>query len=191
MNDRLDPGQRQALLVLARDAITAKLEGRPPPNPGIESGLLSEPRAVFVTLTLDGMLRGCIGHVEPVEPVWSSVRSNAVAAAFRDPRVSPLTLDELDRINIEISVMSPLERLRDPSSIVVGVHGLMIERGAARGLLLPQVPMEWQWSREEFFINVCRKAGLPDYAWKHGAKLYSFRAEVFGEGTVPGGPHER
>jgi AmmeMemoRadiSam system protein A len=182
LDARLEPGQRRALLALARNAIAARLEDRPPPRPDTASGLLKEPRAVFVTLTIDGMLRGCIGHVEPVEPLWLSVRSNAVAAAFRDPRFSPLALDEFDRVRIEISVMSPLERLRDPSSLIVGLHGVMIERGPARGLLLPQVARDLRWDRQTFLEHTCRKAGLDLGCWQDPQSIiHTFTVECFAE----------
>jgi AmmeMemoRadiSam system protein A len=178
----LDPGQRRVLLGLARDAIAARLENLPPPQPITEEGTLGEPRGAFVTLTIDGMLRGCIGHVEPVEPLWRSVRSNAVAAAFRDPRFNPVAPDELDRIRIEISVMSPLTRLDDPSSITVGVHGLMIERGPARGLLLPQVAHDHHWDRQTFLEHTCRKAGLDLGCWKDpNSIIHTFTVDSFAE----------
>lgn len=178
----LDPGQRRALLGLARDAIAARLENRPPPRPTTDRGTLGEPRGAFVTLTINGILRGCIGHVEPVEPLWRSVRSNAVAAAFRDPRFNPVAPDEFDRIRIEISVLSPLARLHDPQSITVGVHGLMIERGSARGLLLPQVAHDHQWNRQTFVEHTCRKAGLDPGCWQDpDAIMHTFTVESFAE----------
>jgi AmmeMemoRadiSam system protein A len=178
----LEPEQRRALLNLARDAIGARLGNLPPPQPTTTDDALGEPRGAFVTLTIDGMLRGCIGHVEPVEPLWMSVRSNAVAAAFRDPRFDPLAPDELDRVRIEISVMSPLVRLRDPSTFTVGVHGLMIERGPARGLLLPQVARDHRWDRQTFLEHTCRKAGLDLECWKDPTSvLHTFTVESFAE----------
>ena len=182
MEASLDAGQRRALLTLARAAIAARLDNRPPPRLEIASGVLDEPRAVFVTLTLDGALRGCIGHVEPIEPLWQSVCSNAVAAAFRDPRFPPLAHDELDRARIEISVMSPLERLRDPSSVIVGTHGLIVERGHARGLLLPQVAHDLRWDRQTFLEHTCRKAGLDPSCWRDPQTvIFTFTVEYFEE----------
>jgi AmmeMemoRadiSam system protein A len=173
----LDPGQRKALLRLARDAIGARLEDRPQPRPTTDEGTLGEPRGAFVTLTINGILRGCIGHVEPVEPLWRSVRSNAVAAAFRE-----VVAVSLKKIRIEISVLSPLARLHDPQSIIVGVHGLMIERGPARGLLLPQVAHDHRWDRQTFVEHTCRKAGLDPGCWQDpDAIMHTFTVESFAE----------
>lgn len=178
----MDANQRRALLALARDAIAARLEDRPAPHLHAATGELAEPRGAFVTLTIGGTLRGCIGHVEPVEPLWICVRSNAVSAAFRDPRFSPLGADELDLVNIEISVMSPLERLRDPASITIGLHGLMIERGPTRGLLLPQVARDHAWDRQTFLEYTCRKAGLGTDCWQDPASIiHTFTVESFAE----------
>ncbi len=182
MTVSVEPAQRRVLLALARDAIAARLEDRLPPRPSARSGVLTEPRGAFVTLTIGGTLRGCIGHVEAVEPLWMSVRSNAVAAAFRDPRFSPLGRDELDKVRIEISVMSPLQRLHDPSQVTIGLHGLMIEKGPARGLLLPQVAHEHRWDRRTFLEYTCRKAGLDPDCWQDpDSIIHTFTVESFAE----------
>ena len=172
---------RRFLLELARATIDARLSKRPLPSPTPDSALLLETRGAFVTLKIEGRLRGCIGHVIGVAPLWRAVRDNAVAAAFEDPRFPPLTPDELQRVRIEISVLTPLFR-SSAEEVVVGRHGILIERGAARGLLLPQVAVEYGWDWETFLDHTCRKAGLQPGCWRHpDTTISTFSAEVFGE----------
>jgi AmmeMemoRadiSam system protein A len=134
-----------------------------------------------VTLKIDGQLRGCIGHVIGLVPLWRAVRENAVAAAFDDPRFPPLTADELEKARIEISALTPL-KITQAQSVTVGTHGVLIERGAARGLLLPQVAVEYGWDRRTFLEHTCRKAGLDPDAWRDPkTSISTFSAEVFGE----------
>lgn len=172
------PDQQRALLRLAREAIVAALDSRRPPAPAVDEAFLA-PLGAFVTLTRHGDLRGCIGFPEPVYPLHEAVARGGVAAALHDPRFMPVTPAELPEIAIEISVLSPLAPIA-PEDVVVGTHGLVIERDRARGLLLPQVPVEWGWDRATFLEQLCRKAGLPAGAWR-GAALYGFTAEVFSE----------
>ncbi len=172
---------RRFLLELARATIDARLSKRPLPSPTPDSALLLETRGAFVTLKIEGRLRGCIGHVIGVAPLWRAVRDNAVAAAFEDPRFPPLTPDELQQVGIEISVLTPLVRA-SAKEVVVGRHGILVERGAARGLLLPQVADEYGWDRETFLDHTCRKAGLEPGCWRQPDTTISiFSAEVFGE----------
>ncbi len=178
----LSPEERNWLLDLARSTIAARLRNREladdPPAPGP----LTEIRGAFVTLTIGGALRGCIGHVIGAEPLWLSVRSNAVSAAFRDPRFPPLSDSELPAAEIEISALTPLRPVSGPDEIVIGRDGLFIERGSHRGLLLPQVAERYGWSPEEFLDQTCRKAGMPSGCWRmDDAKIEAFSAEVFGE----------
>lgn len=149
------------------------------------TGALAEPRGAFVTLHLQGELRGCIGYVEATDALMEVVARAAVKAATQDPRFAPVTADEAEGVEIEISVMTPVTPVTDPAAIRVGVHGLIIELGAQRGLLLPQVPVEYGWTREEFLSHTARKAGLPASAWRDPrAKLFWFEAEVFDEHGV-------
>jgi AmmeMemoRadiSam system protein A len=143
----------------------------------------------FVTWKRGGRLRGCIGSVEPVRPLWADVEANAVHALLRDPRFPPGTPDELPHLGLEISVLSPFVPVSDPlHAVTIGVHGLLVERGHSRGLLLPQVPVEWGWDVPTFLGHACRKAGLPEDAWRDGRTLIStFTADVFGESDVPAG----
>jgi len=181
-NAMLDPDERHWLLGLARSTIKAQLQNESLPGDPPLPGPLSEIRGAFVTLTIEGALRGCIGHVIGTEPLWLSVRSNAINAAFCDPRFSPLTEEELASIKIEISALSPLWPVSRPGEIVIGRDGLVIERGIHRGLLLPQVAERYGWSPEEFLDQTCRKAGMKPGCWRSkDAEISAFSAEVFGE----------
>jgi AmmeMemoRadiSam system protein A len=173
------PAERLLLLELAHRAIDSALAGRyvessaPTPH-------LAEKRGAFTTLHQDGKLRGCIGYVIPEHSLYRTVAETAHAAAFNDPRFPPVTSDEAPHLRIEISVLSPMTPIQ-PEQVVVGKHGLLVSKGVHRGLLLPQVPMEWGWDRETFLAQVCRKAGLPAEAWTQDIELKAFTAEVFGE----------
>ena len=149
------------------------------------SPTLCEQRAAFVTLRVreTSELRGCIGEVIAREPLWECVRNMAVAAATDDPRFPPVALGELPGLHIEISALTPMTPIK-PEQVVVGRHGLMIVKGFNRGLLLPQVPVEQGWDREEFLRGLCHKAWLPSNAWKDkDAQLSGFEAEVWSEDT--------
>jgi len=175
----LSPGERRLLLGIAHQAIAAALEGRPfevtPPNPH-----LMEKRGAFTTLHLAGALRGCIGYVLSTQPLYRTVAETARSAAFDDPRFQPVSPEEAPELKIEISVLSPVLSI-DPEDLVVGKHGLVVIQGSRRGLLLPQVPVEWGWDREMFLTQTSLKAGLAPDAWRQGAELQAFTAEVFGE----------
>jgi len=171
--------ERHLLLQLAHDAVAAALEKRTldltPP-----SEHLAEHRGAFTTLHEQGELRGCVGYVIPMYALYRTIAETAVAAAFNDSRFLPVRAEELPRLRVEISVLSPMEPI-DPEEVEVGQHGLIITYGNRRGLLLPQVPLEHHWDREMFLRQTCLKAGLPVDAWEHGAKVEAFTAEVFGE----------
>jgi AmmeMemoRadiSam system protein B/AmmeMemoRadiSam system protein A len=178
----LSTEQQQELLSLARNAIADRINGsaaaaEPPVDP-----VLERKSGAFVTLKLDGELRGCIGHMKADQPLNEIVREMALAAAFSDPRFPPLTLEELDKSRLEISVLSPLHHITDIGKIRVGTDGLMLYQGGAQGVLLPQVPVEEGWDRDQYLQNLCGKAGLMPGCWKANAVLYTFTAEVFGEG---------
>jgi AmmeMemoRadiSam system protein B/AmmeMemoRadiSam system protein A len=177
----LSPEAKRKLLQLARQAIRLFLEKKEVWDPLIADPELQRPGAAFVTLTQGGELRGCIGTTEPNRPLYRTVVDCAIAAAVSDPRFPPLSLSELEGVRIEISVLGPLRRVRDASEIQVGRDGLMICQGERRGLLLPQVASRYGWDRISFLEQSCRKAGLPADAWRQGARIYRFVAEVFGE----------
>src|SRR5262245_34366903 len=173
---------RILLLRLAREAIAAHLYGRPAPTPAM-AGVLARHGGGFVTLLADdGSLRGCIGHVGDDEPLGQVVSRCAVAAASDYPRFSTVSHSELSTLQIEVSRLGELEAGSGPAEIEIGRHGLVVERGRLRGVLLPQVATEWRWDVETFLAHACRKAGLRDDAWKNDATLWRFEAEVFGEG---------
>ena len=172
--------QHEELLDLARKTITSfvvygQWENYSPSNPE----MLQEAGA-FVTLRIDGALRGCTGHMKADKPIWRVIQEMAVSAASTDPRFPPLNERELEQLTIGISILSPLIPVTRIEDIQIGVHGLLITHGGRRGVLLPQVPEERGWDRETFLTNLCYKAGLPGDAWKMGAQLFSFTAEVFG-----------
>ena len=173
------PEERELLLRLAHRSIELALEGRSVDLTS-PTAHLAEPRGAFTTLHLEGELRGCIGFVLPIQSLYAAVAESARAAALDDPRFPPVTPAEAPHLKIGISVLSPLQPIR-PEEVVVGRHGLVATQGNRRGLLLPQVPIEWKWDRETFLAQTCLKAGLPADAWQHGAQLQAFTAEVFGE----------
>lgn len=181
----LSPDEKKILLEIARKAIENQLHGTKTTAAPTKSPSLLDKKGVFVTLTQEGELRGCIGRIEPKGSLFQAVAEMARASAFQDPRFPPLTLPELPKTAIEISLLSPLERLRDVHTLEVGRHGLVVQRGSLSGLLLPQVATDNRWSREEFLRQVCYKAGLPGEAWREeGTELFSFTAEVFSEENV-------
>jgi uncharacterized protein len=171
---------RQALLRLARQTLSHYLAG----GPNAEPVDLADPFAhsgAFVTLEAGGELRGCIGYPGSRDPLDAVVSRCAVAAATEDPRFPPVEGSELSDLAIEISVLTPITQVHDISEIEVGRDGLVLEQGFRRGLLLPQVAAEYGWDRETFLSHTCLKAGLPATAWKTGAKISRFQADVFHE----------
>lgn len=176
----LPPPQRRALLELARRALDRHLQGLSAPSLP-DDPLLQRPGGVFVSLHRGEDLVGCIGYIESEEPLPRTVVRAAIAAGTRDPRFPPVAPEELAGIRIEISVLSPLRPLDDPESVEVGSDGLLIEGGGRRGLLLPQVATAQGWGPEGFLRAVCEKAGLPPEAWRQGAVLHRFTAQVFSE----------
>ena len=173
-----------ALLELARQAVVASVEGRELPRvPDLLE--LTWPRGVFVSLHRQGDLRGCLGHLEADAPIGEATRRMAVASSRDDPRFPPVTPGELADLEVEVSVLSPFERIR-PEDVVPGRDGLLIRRGPRSGVLLPQVATEHQWDRVTFLRAVCQKAALPSEAWKDpGTELWAFRAQVVPPGARP------
>jgi AmmeMemoRadiSam system protein A len=180
----LDENARRELLALARATLdqyfhAGKAPEYKPRNPG-----LSNRGGAFVSLHKGEQLRGCIGLIAGEGELYRTVQRCALSAALEDGRFQPVTAQEVAGLNIEISILSPLERIQDPSVIEVGRHGLMISLGAMRGLLLPQVAAKYQWDRETFLSQTCRKAGLPPDAWRSDkAVLQTFEAQVFSDHT--------
>lgn len=176
----LTAGERRELLDIARRAVTGWLRERKIPGERPDSEALRAPGAAFVTLRHRGRLRGCIGYTEASAPLFRTVQECAVAAASEDSRFPSVTSREAGEVRFEISVLSPLVPV-SAEEVSVGVHGLLIRKGTHRGLLLPQVATENGWDRTTFLAQLCAKADLLPDAWKEGAELYSFTAEVFGE----------
>jgi AmmeMemoRadiSam system protein A len=173
------PEERAVLLRLAHESILSALERREisltPPSPHLD-----EPRGAFTTIYFHGNLRGCVGYVFPVASLYRTVAETARAAAFEDTRFSPVSLQEAPDLDLSLSILSLL-RVITPEEVEIGRHGLVVSQGGRRGLLLPQVPVEHQWDRVTFIEQTCRKAGLPLDAWRQGATLEAFTAEVFGD----------
>jgi uncharacterized protein len=189
----LTPSEKSELLRVARGAISQAFRQRN--AEGAFSGRanraekqrpwqgrLAEPSGAFVTIRLSGDLRGCIGYIESPMALGRVVHDVACKAAFEDPRFPPMTEEEFLKAELEISVLSPLRKVAAPEEVVVGTHGAVIESGYMRGLLLPQVPVEYGWDRETFLDNLARKAGLPRTAWKDPkAEIFVFTAEIVEE----------
>lgn len=172
--------EKRVLLGIARDSIARRL-GLPRADSHPVTPPMQEKSGVFVSLHSKGKLRGCIGTIEGTRPLHDEVTELALEAAFGDRRFSPLTAEEFAEIDIEISVLTKLRTVRDINEIEVGKHGLYIRKGLFSGLLLPQVATQYNWDRETFLEQTCWKASLPQGAWKEGADIYIFGADVFGE----------
>jgi uncharacterized protein len=176
----LSDAQRTALLDLARRSVVAAVSGTP--SPALPGGPMPNACGVFVTIKRYGELRGCLGTLQ-CRDLGREVARCASDAAREDPRFPPVATAELPEVSLEVSVLGPLEPIdpRDPQSITIGRHGLVVEQGVRRGLLLPQVATEWGWTAEQFLRQTCLKAGLAPDSWEHGATVSRFEAEVFGE----------
>lgn len=178
--------QKKILLNIARLAIEKKLGIQcitvPLNEIKMDKLYLSKIYGSFVTLHLDGNLRGCIGYITPISDLMNQIENCAISAAFNDPRFYPLTEEEYSKIKMEISLLSPIEEVKDIKDIKVGRDGLIITKFIKKGLLLPQVATEYGWNREEFLGQTCIKAGLNKDAWtEEGVKIEKFSAYVFGE----------
>ncbi len=183
--DKLNREQQINLLKLVRKTIyeyLTKNELEESGEDAFSDPIFNEKCGAFVTLHISGALRGCIGYIKGVKTIPETIKDMAIASAFQDPRFSSLSLKEYGKIDIEISVLSPIEEVKGISEIVVGRDGLIITKGAMSGLLLPQVATEQNWDIYKFLENTCYKAGLPGDAWKwDDTKIEKFSAQVFGE----------
>ncbi|HNV03641.1 MAG TPA: AmmeMemoRadiSam system protein A [Vicinamibacterales bacterium] len=184
MAARLTDEDRRRLLAIARRAVADALAGRP--RAAVDTtGALGARASAFVSFHSGGALRGCIGRLGATQPLAAVVADCAVAAATDDPRFDPVGAGELDGCVIEISVLGPVSPVDDPEDIVVGRHGLIVEQGWQRGLLLPQVAVEQRWDRDTFLERTCGKAGLAPDAWRRGARVSLFEADIFDD-AAPG-----
>lgn len=181
MDFKLSEGEKKLLLGTARETITAVLEKRKPVYKS-PTDTLKENCGAFVTLHKKGSLRGCIGYLTGVKPLFDTIKDMASSSAFNDPRFHPVELDEIKDITIEISVLSPMEKIDSIEDLIPGKHGLYLKKGYSSGTLLPQVAIEQGWDRETFIRYTCTKAGLPTDAYLDSeTELYIYSAVVFSE----------
>jgi uncharacterized protein len=180
----MDDTQKKLLLKVARDSVTAAIKRISVEIPKTNDPELLSHCGCFVTLKNGKDLRGCIGNFISDKPLIELVHDMAIMSATEDSRFfcNPITIEEMPRLDIEISVLSPLKRTKDPLSLRLGVDGIYIKRGYASGCFLPQVATETGWTKEEFLSYCCsHKAGLSADAWKDAkTEVYLFSAEVFG-----------
>jgi AmmeMemoRadiSam system protein B/AmmeMemoRadiSam system protein A len=179
----LSEKDRKTLMHIARTTIEHKVKGTEPPEFEVDSPILKEKRGAFVTIHEHGRLRGCIGYIEAIKPLWVTIQEMAEAAALNDPRFPPVSPDELGLLDLEISVLTPLERIKDINEIQIGKHGILLKSGYHQGVFLPQVATEQGWDRITFLNEICFKADIHDKnCWKsEDAEIYIFSAEVFEE----------
>jgi AmmeMemoRadiSam system protein A len=182
VNRELNTHEQQVLLAIARQAIIHGVQtGQEYVEPR-EEKVLNQRNGCFVTIKQNGELRGCIGNFQSELPLFKEVAQMAQASATKDPRFYPLKETDLDNFSLEISVLSPLEKIEEIDEIEIGKHGIYIEKSFYRGVLLPQVALEHNWDRLTFLQQTCLKAGLPTDAWQaDDADIYVFSAQVFGE----------
>jgi AmmeMemoRadiSam system protein A len=176
---KLTAEDKKLLLEIAREAIITSITGAKALDREVRSGVLLEKRGCFVCVKKSGTLRGCIGNFTSDKPLYQLVQEMAVSAATRDPRFYPMKEGDLEGFDLEISVLSPLQKVSSVDEIEVGVHGLYLEKNFFRGVLLPQVAVEYGWDRDTFLSQTCIKAGLKKDDWKEGADIYIFSANVF------------
>ncbi len=178
----LNNREKKELLKIARQTIISTVTLQPPVAYKSDFPVFKQKRGAFVTIHKNDQLRGCIGFLRPVKSLLDTIIEMAKAAAVSDPRFTPVQPDEINDIEIEISVLSPLREITDVDNIIIGTHGLYIEQDYNKGLLLPQVATEYNWDTITFLQHTCRKAGLPVDAWKSkNTQIYIFSADVFSE----------
>lgn len=184
-DEYLNKEEKQRLLEIAKASIIEAVTGEKKEEIKVTEERLNENCGAFVTIKKHGQLRGCIGYIIAVKPLYETVRDVAASAAIKDTRFHPMTEDELKDMELEVSALTPLKRISDASEIEVGKHGIYMKQGFYSGLLLPQVATEYGWDRETFLQHTCRKAGLPTDAWKdESTEIYIFSAEVFSENDL-------
>lgn len=182
MDKELTAREKSTLLAIARKSIETYVKSGETYIEPREEKALNGRSGCFVTIKQGGQLRGCIGNFQSELPLFKEVAEMAVASASRDPRFYPMKSEDLDDFTLEISVLSPLHKIEEFEEIVIGKHGIYLEKGFYRGVLLPQVAKEHGWDRDTFLCQTCVKAGLPNDAWQaDDAEIYIFSAQVFGE----------
>jgi AmmeMemoRadiSam system protein A len=181
MEDALNREQKSFLLNLARRTISFYLEKGESLKEKSDDPLLLEKRGAFVTLKVDNELRGCIGYPLPHKSLLETIIDCAISAATQDFRFASIKKEEQSRLNIEISVLTLPRKVKDAREIKIGEHGIILSKGPHKGLLLPQVPVEWDWDLETYLNHGCLKAGLAEDEWKKGVTIEIFSAQVFSE----------
>jgi AmmeMemoRadiSam system protein A len=181
MANGFSASNRKLLLKIARDAIISHIQSGNTPCLELPKPELQEKRGCFVSVKINGKLRGCIGNFISDKPLYQLVQEMAISAATRDPRFYPMKNEDLAAFSLEISVLTPLRKISSTEEIEVGVHGLYIEKNFSRGVLLPQVAVEYGWDRETFLKQTSMKAGLEPDDWQEGADIYIFSADIFSE----------
>ena len=184
MDRELNDKEKQILLAIARKAVENQVRTGTPYIEPREEMALNVRSGCFVSIRQAGKLRGCIGNFQSELPLFREVAEMAAASAMKDPRFYPMKEEDLSNFTLEISVLSPLRKIEDIGEIEVGRHGIYLEKGFYRGVLLPQVAIEYGWDRETFLSQTCVKAGLPTEAWSSDdTEIYVFSAEIFHEGS--------
>jgi uncharacterized protein len=179
MQNQMSSEEKQLLLEIAREAIISHVKTGTIPQREIINGNLQVKQGCFVCVKINGVLRGCIGNFISDKPLFQLVQEMAVSAATKDPRFYPMKTEDLQGFDLEISVLSPLRKISSVEEIEVGVHGLYLEKNFSRGVLLPQVATEYGWDRDTFLSQTSLKAGLNGDAWREGADIFVFSADVF------------
>ena len=179
MQKQMSAKEKQLLLEIAREAIVSYVQNGAIPEREVNNSNLLVKQGCFVSIKINGMLRGCIGNFISDKPLYRLVQEMAVSAATRDPRFYPMKKDDLKDFDVEISVLSPLHKISSIEEIEVGVHGLYLEKNFSRGVLLPQVAVEYGWDRDTFLSHTSIKAGLGKDDWQEGTDIYTFSALVF------------
>ncbi|MEW6455442.1 MAG: AmmeMemoRadiSam system protein A [Acidobacteriota bacterium] len=183
MNE-LNTKKKKFLLNLARKAIEEYLKKGNTISPEIKENWLKEKKGAFVTLKVGGNLRGCIGYPLPYKSLYETIIDVAISAATSDFRFEPLSVEELDETEIEITILSIPKEIKSYDEIEIGKHGIIVSKGAFQGLLLPQVPVEYNWDLETYLTHGCMKAGLKGDEWKRGIKVEIFSGEVFSDREI-------
>jgi hypothetical protein len=179
MQKQMPSKEKQLLLEIAREAIISYVLTGTIPKREVNNSNLQVKQGCFVCIKINSLLRGCIGNFLSDKPLYQLVQEMAVAAAIRDPRFYPMKKDDLKDFELEISVLSPLHKITSIEEIEVGVHGLYMEKNFSRGVLLPQVAVEYGWDRDTFLSQTSLKAGLGKDDWQEGTDIYTFSAQVF------------
>ena len=177
----LSAKEKQILLKIAREAIVNFVQEGTIPQREVTNVNLLVKQGCFVCIKTNGMLRGCIGNFTSDKPLYQLVQEMALSAATQDPRFYPMKKSELENFELEISILSPLSKISSIDEILVGVHGLYLEKNFSRGVLLPQVAVEYGWDRDAFLSQTCLKAGLGKDEWREGTDIYTFSAQIFND----------